>query len=223
MDIKSNIKAINDTLTAGCKLIAVSKTQPVEKIQEAYQTGQRIFGENKAQEVQAKYEALPKDIEWHMIGHLQSNKVKYIAPFVSLIHSVDSVKLLEEINRQGQKSNRVIPCLLQIYIADEDTKFGFSQEEVIELLNNYPPSFTHVHILGLMGMASFTNDQRQIRAEFRSLKVLFDEIRIMPLPPQVEMKELSMGMSGDYRIGMEEGSTLVRIGTGIFGERSYSI
>jgi hypothetical protein len=201
----------------------VSKTQPVEKIQEAYQTGQRIFGENKAQEVQAKYEALPKDIEWHMIGHLQSNKVKYIAPFVSLIHSVDSVKLLEEINRQGQKSNRVIPCLLQIYIADEDTKFGFSQEEVIELLNNYPPSFTHVHILGLMGMASFTNDQRQIRAEFRSLKVLFDDIRIMPLPPQVEMKELSMGMSGDYRIGMEEGSTLVRIGTGIFGERSYSI
>jgi hypothetical protein len=223
MDIKSNIKAINDTLTAGCKLIAVSKTQPVEKIQGAYQTGQRIFGENKAQEVQAKYEALPKDIEWHMIGHLQSNKVKYIAPFVSLIHSVDSVKLLEEINRQGQKSNRVIPCLLQIYIADEDTKFGFSQEEVIELLNNYPPSFTHVHILGLMGMASFTNDQRQIRAEFRSLKVLFDDIRIMPLPPQVEMKELSMGMSGDYRIGMEEGSTLVRIGTGIFGERSYSI
>ena len=165
MDIKSNIKAINDTLTAGCKLIAVSKTQPVEKIQEAYQTGQRIFGENKAQEVQAKYEALPKDIEWHMIGHLQSNKVKYIAPFVSLIHSVDSVKLLEEINRQGQKSNRVIPCLLQIYIADEDTKFGFSQEEVIELLNNYPPSLTHVHILGLMGMASFTNDQQQIRAE----------------------------------------------------------
>ena len=223
MDIKSNIKAINDTLTAGCKLIAVSKTQPVEKIQEAYQTGQRIFGENKAQEVQAKYEALPKDIEWHMIGHLQSNKVKYIAPFVSLIHSVDSVKLLEEINRQGQKSNRVIPCLLQIYIADEDTKFGFSQEEVIELLNNYPPSFTHVHILGLMGMASFTNDQQQIRAEFRSLKVLFDEIRIMPLPLQVEMKELSMGMSGDYRIGMEEGSTLVRIGTGIFGERNYSI
>jgi pyridoxal phosphate enzyme (YggS family) len=223
MDIKSNIKAINQTLSVGCKLIAVSKTQPVEKIQEAYQTGQRIFGENKAQEVQAKYEALPKDIEWHMIGHLQSNKVKYIAPFVSLIHSVDSVKLLEEINRQGQKSNRVIPCLLQIYIADEDTKFGFSQEEVIELLNNYPPSFTHVHILGLMGMASFTNDQRQIRAEFRSLKVLFDDIRIMPLPPQVEMKELSMGMSGDYRIGMEEGSTLVRIGTGIFGERSYSI
>jgi pyridoxal phosphate enzyme (YggS family) len=223
MDIKSNIKAINDTLTAGCKLIAVSKTQPVEKIQGAYQTGQRIFGENKAQEVQAKYEALPKDIEWHMIGHLQSNKVKYIAPFVSLIHSVDSVKLLEEINRQGQKSNRVIPCLLQIYIADEDTKFGFSQEEVIELLNNYPPSFTHVHILGLMGMASFTNDQQQIRAEFRSLKVLFDKIRIMPLPPQAEMKELSMGMTGDYRIGMEEGSTLVRIGTGIFGERNYSI
>jgi pyridoxal phosphate enzyme (YggS family) len=223
MDIKSNIKAINDTLTAGCKLIAVSKTQPVEKILQAYQTGQRVFGENKAQEMLAKYEALPKDIEWHMIGHLQSNKVKYIAPFVSLIHSADSVKLLEEINKQGQKINRIIPCLLQMYIADEDTKFGFSQGEVIELLINYPPSFTHVHILGLMGMASFTNDQQQIRAEFRSLKVLFDEIRIMPLPPQVEMKELSMGMTGDYRIGMEEGSTLVRIGTGIFGERNYSI
>jgi pyridoxal phosphate enzyme (YggS family) len=223
MDIKSNIKAINDTLTAGCKLIAVSKTQPVEKIQEAYQTGQRIFGENKAQEVQAKYEALPKDIEWHMIGHLQSNKVKYIAPFVSLIHSVDSVKLLEEINKQGQKIKRIIPCLLQMYIADEDTKFGFSQDEVTELLNNYPPSFSHVYIKGLMGMASFTNDQQQIRTEFRSLKAFFEQIRTMPLPPHVEMKELSMGMSGDYRIGMEEGSTLVRIGTGIFGERNYSI
>jgi PLP dependent protein len=223
MDIKSNIKAINETLTAGCKLIAVSKTQPVEKILQAYQTGQRVFGENKAQEMLAKYEALPKDIEWHMIGHLQSNKVKYIAPFVSLIHSVDSVRLLEEINKQGQKINRIIPCLLQMYIANEDTKFGFSQEEVIELLDNYPLSFHNVRVVGLMGMASFTNDQQQIRAEFRSLKVLFDKIRIMPLPPQVEMKELSMGMSGDYLIGMEEGSTLVRIGTSIFGERNYNI
>jgi PLP dependent protein len=223
MDIKSNIKAINETLIAGCKLIAVSKTQPVEKILQAYQTGQRIFGENKAQEMLAKYEALPKDIEWHMIGHLQTNKVKYIAPFVSLIHSVDSVKLLEEINKQGQKINRIIPCLLQIYIANEDTKFGFSQEEVIELLNNYPSSFSHVHVKGLMGMASFTNDQQQIRAEFRSLKVFFEKIRIRPLPPRVEINELSMGMSGDYRIGMGEGSTLVRIGTSIFGERNYNI
>jgi len=223
MDIKINIKTINETLVAGCKLIAVSKTQPLEKINEAYKTGQRVFGENKAQEMLAKYEALPKDIEWHMIGHLQSNKVKYIAPFVSLIHSVDSIKLLEEINKQGQKINRIIPCLLQMHIANEDTKFGFSQEEVIELLNNYPASFSHVHLRGLMGMASFTNDQQQIRFEFRSLKVLFDKIRIMPLPPQVEMKELSMGMSGDYRIGMDEGSTLVRIGTGVFGERNYKL
>ena len=223
MDIKSNIKAINETLTAGCKLIAVSKTQPIEKILQAYQTGQRVFGENKAQEMLAKYEALPKDIEWHMIGHLQSNKVKYIAPFVSLIHSVDSVRLLEEINKQGQKINRIIPCLLQMYIANEDTKFGFSQEEVIELLDNYPLSFHNVRVVGLMGMASFTNNQQQIRAEFRSLKVFFEKIRGKPLPPQVEMKELSMGMSGDYRIGMDEGSTLVRIGTSIFGERNYNI
>ncbi len=170
MDIKSNIKAINETLTVGCKLIAVSKTQPIEKILQAYQTGQRVFGENKAQEMLAKYEALPKDIEWHMIGHLQSNKVKYIAPFVSLIHSVDSVRLLEEINKQGQKINRIIPCLLQMYIANEDAKFGFSQEEVIELLDNYPLSFHNVRVVGLMGMASFTNNQQQIRAEFRSLK-----------------------------------------------------
>jgi PLP dependent protein len=223
MDIKSNIKAINETLTAGCKLIAVSKTQPVEKILQAYQTGQRVFGENKAQEMLAKYEALPKDIEWHMIGHLQSNKVKYIAPFVSLIHSVDSVRLLEEINKQGQKINRIIPCLLQMYIANEDTKFGFSQEEVIELLDNYPLSFHNVRVIGLMGMASFTKNQQQIRAEFRSLKVFFEKIRVKTLPPQVEMKELSVGMSGDYRIGMDEGSTLVRIGTSIFGERNYNI
>ena len=223
MDIKSNIKAINETLTAGCKLIAVSKTQPIEKILQAYQTGQRVFGENKAQEMLAKYEVPPKDIEWHMIGHLQSNKVKYIAPFVSLIHSVDSVRLLEEINKQGQKINRIIPCLLQMYIANEDTKFGFSQEEVIELLDNYPLSFHNVRVVGLMGMASFTNNQQQIRAEFRSLKVFFEKIRGKPLPPQVEMKELSMGMSGDYRIGMDEGSTLVRIGTSIFGERNYNI
>jgi pyridoxal phosphate enzyme (YggS family) len=223
MDIKSNIKAINETLTAGCKLIAVSKTQPVEKILQAYQTGQRVFGENKAQEMLAKYEALPKDIEWHMIGHLQSNKVKYIAPFVSLIHSVDSVRLLEEINKQGQKINRIIPCLLQMYIANEDTKFGFSQEEVIELLENYPLSFHNVRVVGLMGMASFTKNQQQIRAEFRSLKVFFEKIRVKTLPPQVEMKELSIGMSGDYRIGMDEGSTLVRIGTSIFGERNYNI
>ncbi|MCA6410229.1 MAG: YggS family pyridoxal phosphate-dependent enzyme, partial [Cytophagales bacterium] len=222
MDIKSNIKAINETLTAGCKLIAVSKTQPIEKILQAYQTGQRVFGENKAQEMLAKYEALPKDIEWHMIGHLQSNKVKYIAPFVSLIHSVDSVRLLEEINKQGQKINRIIPCLLQMYIANEDTKFGFSQEEVIELLDNYPLSFHNVRVVGLMGMASFTNNQQQIRAEFRSLKVFFEKIRGKTLPPQVEMKELSIGMSGDYRIGMDEGSTLVRIGTSIFGERNYN-
>jgi pyridoxal phosphate enzyme (YggS family) len=220
MDIKSNIKSIKETLLDGCKLVAVSKTQPPEKIVEAYQTGQRLFGENKAQEMLAKYEAMPKDIEWHMIGHLQSNKVKYIAPFVALIHSVDSTKLLEEINKQGKKINRIIPCLLQVYIAHEDTKFGFSKEEVAALLRDYPSSFSHVSILGLMGMATFTDNEEQIRNEFKGLKVLFDEMKQKKMPPQVEMKELSMGMSSDYPLGMQEGSSLVRIGTSIFGHRN---
>ncbi len=220
MDVKNNIEKFTQTLPAGCRLIAVSKTQPVEKIQEAYAAGQRIFGENKAQELTSKYEVLPKDIEWHMIGHLQSNKVKYIIPFVKLIHAVDSLKLLAEINKQAQKVNRVVNCLLQIYIAAEDTKFGLSESELFEMLQSDQFKFLkNINVIGLMGMATLTADQDQIRKEFKSLKALFDKIKSMNLP-SVEMKELSMGMSGDYKIAMEEGSTLIRIGTAIFGVRN---
>lgn len=221
MSIKSNIKLVNDSLLPGCRLIAVSKTKPNEMLMEAYEASQRLFGENKVQELEAKYQALPKDIEWHMIGHLQTNKVKYIAPFVSLIHSVDSIKLLEEINKQGKKINRVIPCLLQVYIAKEETKFGLDVTEVLNLVNQFPAHFTHVSIQGLMGMATLTEDQQQIRNEFKSLKKLFDQLNQQQLPPGISMKELSMGMSSDYILAMQEGSTLVRIGSTIFGERNY--
>lgn len=201
-----------------CRLIAVSKTHPPEVIQEAYDAGQRIFGENKVQEMSAKYEVLPKDIQWHLIGHLQTNKVKYIAPWVSLIHSVDSSRLAAEIDRQGRKAGRVIPCLLQIHIAKEETKFGFDRSEVLEFLRNLNQA-EGISIEGLMGMATLTGDKDQIRQEFRQLKSLFDEIGAMSLPPFIKMKELSMGMSGDYEIAIEEGSTMVRIGTAIFGKR----
>lgn len=221
MSIKSNIKLVNDSLLPGCRLIAVSKTKPNEMLMEAYEAGQRLFGENKVQELEEKYQALPKDIEWHMIGHLQTNKVKYIAPFVALIHSVDSIKLLEEINKQGKKINRLIPCLLQVYIAKEETKFGLDETEVLNLVNQFPAHFTHVSIQGLMGMATLTKDQQQIRNEFKSLRKLFDQLKQQPLPPSISMKELSMGMSSDYMLAMQEGSTLVRIGSTIFGERNY--
>lgn len=222
MSIENNIKFFNDTLRGtGAKLIAVSKTQPVEKLQEAYAAGQRIFGENKVQEMEEKYHQLPKDIEWHMIGHLQTNKVKHIAPFVSLIHSVDSLKLLHEINKQGKKINRSVPCLLQVFIAQEETKFGFDESELLQLVQNFPVELTHVQINGLMGMASLTDNQTQIRNEFRGLRNLFDRLASQPLASQIELKELSMGMSSDFSIAVEEGSTLVRIGTAIFGERNY--
>lgn len=219
MAIQENLKGLRQNIPAGCTLIAVSKTQPLEKIGEAYDVGQRVFGENRAQEMAAKYEALPKDISWHMIGHLQTNKVKYIAPFVSLIHSVDSVKLLEEIHRQGSRANRVIPCLLQIHIAEEETKFGFSREEAQELVvSGAWEELTHVQVRGLMGMATFTSDEQQVRKEFRILKSLFEKLRtIAPLP--LRMEELSMGMSNDYKIALEEGSTMIRVGTAIFGAR----
>lgn len=221
MNIKNNINNLRQNLPPGCKLIAVSKTKPVEKILEAYDADQRIFGENKVQELVPKHEALPKDIEWHMIGHLQTNKVKYIAPFISLIHSVDSFKLLEEINKQAERANRVISCLLQIHIAEEETKFGFSEEELMDLLQSENlRAFSHVKIIGLMGMATLTNDSQQIKREFKSLKSLFDKISLLPLPVQVEMKELSMGMSSDYTIAVSEGSTMIRVGTSIFGERN---
>lgn len=219
MAIREHLTALSKKLPAGCTLVAVSKTQPPEKIREAYDCGQRVFGENRAQELASKYELLPKDIQWHMIGHLQTNKVKYIAPFVSLIQSVDSMKLLEEINRQGRKINRVIPCLLQVHIAEEETKFGFTPGEVPDALASLKgDAFSHVKVQGLMGMATFTEDHAQVRREFRTLKTLFDKMRATSAPT-APLLHLSMGMSGDYNIALEEGSTMVRIGTGIFGER----
>jgi len=209
MSIKRNIESIAAGLRPGCRLIAVSKTHPPELIREAYDAGQRVFGENKVQEMVAKYEVLPKDIQWHLIGHLQTNKVKYIAPWVSLIHSVDSSKLAEEIDKQGKKVGRVIPCLLQVHIAEEETKFGFDRNEVLDFVRN--AHLPNIRIEGLMGMATLTDDTDQIRKEFKTLHGLFVEIG--------NMKELSMGMSSDYKIAMEEGSTMVRIGTAIFGKR----
>ncbi len=221
MDIKKNITFFQQEIAAkGARLIAVGKTHPAEKLLLAYNAGQRIFGENKVQEMTGKFEALPKDVAWHMIGHLQSNKVKYIAPFVALIHSVDSLKLLEEINKQGKKINRVIPCLLQVHIAKEETKFGFDEQELEGILE-LPQTATldYVSIEGLMGMASLTDDLQIIRNEFRHLKSIFDSWRSRKLPANIHMTELSMGMSSDYQIALEEGSTLVRIGTAIFGTR----
>lgn len=224
MSIRKNIEILTQSLPAGCNLIAVSKTQPVEKIKEAYDTGQRLFGENKAQELSKKYEELPKDIQWHMIGHLQSNKVKYIAPFVHLIHSVDSLKLLQEIDKQGSKNNRVISCLFQIHIADEETKFGFTEDEVNHIIQSGDiQTLSNIKIIGLMGMATLTSDSAKIKKEFHNLKLIFNRLRSLTLPGNIEMNELSMGMSSDYTIAAEEGSTLVRIGTAIFGERNYSL
>jgi pyridoxal phosphate enzyme (YggS family) len=224
MIIKNNLEQILRTIPKGCTLIAVSKTHPPETVLQAYEAGQRIFGENKVQELAAKYEALPKDIEWHLIGHLQSNKVKYIAPFVQLIHSIDSVKLLQEVDKQGSKNGRIIPCLLQVHIAQEETKFGFSAEE-IETLVKSPElaDLKSIQLVGLMGMASFTENQQQVRKEFKLLKDLFEKLKRQTLPANVRMTELSMGMSGDYHIAIEEGSTMVRVGSAIFGNRNYTL
>ncbi len=222
MIIKQNLEEILKTVVKGCTLIAVSKTHPAEKVLEAYQCGQRVFGENKVQEMTAKYEVLPKDIQWHLIGHLQSNKVKYIAPFVHLIHSIDSLKLLQEVDKQARKFNRVIDCLLQIHVAQEETKYGFSESEVEALLRDPALSdLQGIRVVGIMGMASFTENMEQVRTEFKILKKLFDKLKSRPLPENVVMKELSMGMSGDYTIAMEEGSTMVRVGSAIFGQRNY--
>jgi pyridoxal phosphate enzyme (YggS family) len=223
MAIQENLTGLMKNIPAGCTLIAVSKTQPVEKVIEAYDCGQRAFGENKVQELAAKYEALPKDIAWHMIGHLQTNKVKYIASFISLIHAVDSVKLLQEINKQAVKAKRVIPCLLQIHIAEEETKFGFSGQEVMELLSSSTwNDLQNIQVKGLMGMATFTENEDQVRREFKSLKTFFEKLKSSSLPDQFRMQELSMGMSGDFKIALEEGSTMIRVGTAIFGQRNYS-
>lgn len=222
MDIKNNIKEFKDKLSnTNCQLVAVSKTKPVSLLQEAYDAGQRIFGENKVQEMTEKHPQLPEDIEWHMIGHLQRNKVKYIAPFVSLIHSIDSKRLLAEVNKQGVKNDRVINVLLQVHIAQEDTKFGFDRAELLALLHDIElPSFDHIKVVGLMGMATFTENKEQVQQEFNMLKSIYDEISGEETPENVEMRELSMGMSGDYEIAIEEGSTLIRVGSAIFGARN---
>lgn len=221
MGIKNNITNISSRLNSfQARLVAVSKTQPVDAIAEAYEGGQRIFGENKVQELVEKQPQLPSDIAWHLIGHLQTNKVKYIAPFISLIHSVDSIRLLAEINKQGLKNNRVIHCLLQVYIAKEESKFGLDFDEVTQLIKSPQTALMkNVTIDGLMGMASLTDNQDQIRSEFWSLKKLFDDIKNESLPQNIQMVELSMGMSSDYSIALEVGSTLVRIGTAVFGNR----
>lgn len=222
MEIKANLESVKSTFrNSDCLLVAVSKTKPIEDLREAYDAGIRDFGENKVQEIQEKQPLLPADVRWHMIGHLQSNKVKYIAPFVHLIHGVDSFKLLQEINKQGKKIDRVIPCLLQVHIAEEETKFGFDKAELDEMLNSKEfQELTHVRIAGLMGMATFTESQDQVRKEFRCLKQLFEDLKTRTLPDFVELKEISMGMSGDYLIAQEEGSTMVRIGSAIFGKRN---
>jgi pyridoxal phosphate enzyme (YggS family) len=217
--IKDNLHKIKSSLPKEVTLIAVTKTHPPEKLMEVYNAGHKIFGENKVQEMCDKYEILPKDIQWHLIGHLQSNKVKYIAPFVSLIHSVDSMKLLQEINKQAVKNNRIIDCLLQIYIADEDTKFGLSFEEAETLISSEDlKQLKNIRITGFMGMASNTDDQAQIRTEFRSLKQFFDK-HSSQLTFNFSLLTISMGMSSDYPIAIEEGSTMIRVGSSIFGSR----
>ncbi len=221
MSIADNIKSLkNETNAIKVQLIAVSKTKPVEEIMEAYDAGQRVFGENMVQELVDKYEKLPKDIKWHLIGHLQSNKVKYIAPFISMIQSVDSLKLLQEIDKHAQKNNRVIDCLLQVYIADEETKFGLGFDEVIELLRSDEyTELSHVRIRGLMGIATNTDNEKQLKDEFYELKIFFDGIKQSYFRQDPTFDVLSMGMSSDYKIAIEQGSNMVRLGSTIFGQR----
>ncbi|MBR2379701.1 MAG: YggS family pyridoxal phosphate-dependent enzyme [Paraprevotella sp.] len=218
--IQERIKHITATIPTNVRLVAVSKYQPEEYILDAYSAGQRIFGESHAQELRLKHEHLPKDIEWHFIGHLQTNKVKYIAPFVAMIHSVDSFRLLEEINKQAAKTQRTIPCLIQVHIAQEETKFGFTPEECIEFFAQKEwQQFKHIKIKGLMCMASNTEDEDRIKNEFRSVHELFLHIKNNLLDDKDDFTECSWGMSDDYPIAIDEGSTLVRIGSLIFGER----
>lgn len=222
MSIQENIHQVLSTLPEGVRLVAVSKFHPVEALQEAYNAGQRIFGESKVQELTAKYEQLPADIEWHFIGHLQTNKVKYIAPFVCLIHGVDTYKLLCEINRQGQRVGRIIPCLLQLHVAQEETKFGFTPEECLQMLSEGEwRTLPYVSIRGLMGMASNTDDTAQVSREFATLSSVFTQIKTQFFADRKEFSQLSMGMSDDYPLAIEQGSTLVRVGSRIFGERNY--
>lgn len=221
--ITENIQKIKNELPKHVTLVAVSKTKPIEDIIEAYESGQRIFGENKVQEMVEKQEALPKDIQWHMIGHLQRNKVKYMASFVDLIHGVDSFKLLQEIDKQGKRNNRIISCLLQIFIAEEDTKFGLNQEELNEMLSDEAfQALNNIKIIGLMGMATFTEDTNKIKREFTFLKDIYEQTREKYVNlEQLNLQTLSMGMSNDYPIAIECGSTMVRIGSHIFGRRNH--
>lgn len=221
MAITENIRALQQQLAGkNCKLVAVSKTQPVAALQEAYAAGQRIFGENKAQEMAAKHPALPPDIEWHLLGHLQTNKVKYIAPFVHTIQSVDSLRLLAEIQKQAAKNQRTINCLLQIYIAQEETKFGLTPAEAEEILQSETyAELKNITIAGVMGLATNTDSETQIRQEFRALKQVFTTLQEKYFAQNAAFREISMGMSADYKIALAEGSTLIRVGSAIFGAR----
>jgi pyridoxal phosphate enzyme (YggS family) len=221
MSIQNNLRSIQASLPEKVTLVAVSKTKPVSDLMEAYEAGQRIFGENKIQEMTEKWEAMPKDIQWHMIGHVQTNKVKYMAPFVSLIHGVDSLKLLQEINKQAQKNSRIIDCLLQIYIAEEESKFGLDEKEletIFQFIQEEKNEMNHIRIVGLMGMATFTNNTAQLEKEFSRLKTIFDSYSNLNTK-NCQLNTLSMGMSGDYQLAIKCGSTMVRIGSSIFGGR----
>jgi len=220
MSITNNLLQIKSQLPNQVALVAVSKTKPVTDLMEAYNAGQRIFGENKIQEMSEKWEQMPKDIQWHMIGHVQTNKVKFMAEYVNLIHGVDSLKLLEEINKQAQKYHRIIDCLLQVYIAEEESKFGFDEQDLNEILNSEEfKQLKNIKIVGLMGMATFTEHQNQIKKEFQNLKRIFDKLQNQPTTYNLQPTTLSMGMSGDYKLAIESGSTMVRIGSSIFGTR----
>lgn len=221
MSIKKNLQDIKNTLNDSVILVAVSKTKPIAYLQEAYDAGQRIFGENKVQEMTQKWGEMPKDIQWHMIGHLQTNKVKYMAHYVSLVHSVDSFKLLKEINKQALKNNRTIDCLLQIHIAEEDTKFGLNESELIEMVNSSDfQKLKNINVCGLMGMATFTDNLEQLKREFSSLKQLFDTFKNKYNSETIKAEILSMGMSGDYQLAISQGSNMVRVGSSIFGTRN---
>src|SRR6056297_646839 len=223
MSVAENIQHfVEKEIPEQVKLVAVTKTKPVETILDAYNAGYRVFGENKAQELIQKHEQLPKDVEWHMIGHLQSNKVKYIAPFVHLIHGVDKFKLLKVINKEGAKHDRVINCLLQFHIAEEQTKFGLDLEEAHEMLRSQAyAALTHVNVMGVMGMATFTENHQKVRKEFKKLKTLFDDLKNNYFTNKQDFNQISMGMSNDYKIAIEEGATMIRIGSLLFGPRNY--
>jgi len=219
-DISGNIISLKNELPVGVRLVAVSKTKPVSDILVAYKSGHRIFGENRVQELLSKKDLLPSDIEWHLIGHLQTNKVKYVVPFISMIHSVDSYKLIKTINYESEKANRIVDCLLQFHIASEETKYGFSMDEVIAMIST--PEFSKldsVKICGVMGMATFTDDENLIRKEFRYLADCFRELKRRYFPENDSFREISMGMSGDYKVAIEEGTTIIRLGSIIFGDR----